>query len=778
MKKLIEGLKRGIKKTLAMWYMIIAMGGIWMLLGYLLKIGVQNAGVMIACYLTGACLPTQGITAVGGTIARVAVLAGFYSVLATLFMHKGPLKVKWYYVKKELKEAAIKYNSYVESLFSFRGKNISFFSLGFIGVGFSLIINTFLSGDGRFVNSFASIFVFSAIVGQIVEKRGFAVAVINSLLIKKNKVEINDESVVGNLNGLALGCLIAPFLLLVPVKYLGYYVGGVLMVAFLIVYLIMNKKNRKKVTASTATAIILFCSFAWAFPVKAEAMSLKMSEEADVTTISFANGEEVSIGCSMELIEEAYLAMAASIPIGNGYVTDDIPVLVVPDDTVLTLNSLSYWNYVPDAYSNDEILTMINKNTLLYRGSISFDDVGTIVVGESIDDVELSGIMYGVNMSGYRNCDCALIIPKSMTLLYDLKSSGKRTERYEVEGALIGEGSNKVFVAGLNVDELNSISMESDNGTVNGFLLPIGSYVFVTDREKVYFYSSEYTPGYLSDDFYGLGLGGLVEKIKMVGDSGLYTVIGAVCSDIESGEYGTIYFAPEDVTPELYTVTGTYKIVPDPLPMPLEGEQNDNETEAEGFLEEIAGEETSIEKSASEEVNLDSEDFLYSGKDDDSIQDEKTLRTKMLKETAVEVGIAVVASVAASIVVTTVGNIAESVAIEAVDVKKRRGKLHVNGDINIPEWNAKEKETLEISLNVSEGEGLLWTFIAKPMTPGTKNNIKTVILPAGNDNAVLKLKFENQPVEPITIYLEIVVTGFDIHGERNLLEKMVEIKAV
>lgn len=68
MKAFFKGIVDGLKKTLAMWYMIIIMGGFWTLIGYLTKRGIYNVGLAILSYFTGAALPMNGVFSIGGTI--------------------------------------------------------------------------------------------------------------------------------------------------------------------------------------------------------------------------------------------------------------------------------------------------------------------------------------------------------------------------------------------------------------------------------------------------------------------------------------------------------------------------------------------------------------------------------------------------------------------------------------------------------------------------------------------------------------------------------------
>lgn len=112
-------------------------------------------------------------------------------------------------------------------------------------------------------------------------------------------------------------------------------------------------------------------------------------------------------------------------------------------------------------------------------------------------------------------------------------------------------------------------------------------------------------------------------------------------------------------------------------------------------------------------------------------------------------------------------------------VEKRRGTLHINGDVDIPEVHRENIKQVAIPVHISEGDGINWAILAKVFTPGKKDLIKTFVTPMGSTGAEIKLHlaedFDSKVSGNITVYLEVAAVGLDIHGERNLLEKMVEI---
>ena len=143
--------------------------------------------------------------------------------------------------------------------------------------------------------------------------------------------------------------------------------------------------------------------------------------------------------------------------------------------------------------------------------------------------------------------------------------------------------------------------------------------------------------------------------------------------------------------------------------------------------------------------------------------------------------VAVAATVVAGTVSAAVAGIMPSVEISS-GAKARCGELHVNGDVDVPDVHFDDLEKLVVPVHVSDGEGIIWAIVAKAFTPGIKDLVKVTSVPAGTDGANINLKvaddFKDKVKEETTVYLEVVATGFDVNGECNLLEKMVEVKIV
>ena len=118
----------------------------------------------------------------------------------------------------------------------------------------------------------------------------------------------------------------------------------------------------------------------------------------------------------------------------------------------------------------------------------------------------------------------------------------------------------------------------------------------------------------------------------------------------------------------------------------------------------------------------------------------------------------------------------------AAGLTKKHGELHINGDVDVPDIHYENVKKIAIPVHVTDELNVAWIFTAKVFTPGHKKLIKTIAVPLSKSSAEITLNlaedYDKRINEDITVFLEVVALGFDVHGERNLLEKMVEINII
>lgn len=227
------------------WVTMVVACGVWMILGNLWMRGVHNVLLVILNYLTGSLLGLDGENVIGGAIGRGILLTVVNSFFASLLMHKGSMKIRMHYAKKSLTSAVQSYNDYIASMLSFKTKDVGVIICGLFGIGLSICVNTFVTGNGEFVNSFVNLALFAICVEQIHEKRGFLVACGNVVLKKFGYQEINGDWISGLLNGISLGCLVAPVTYLLPINGVSYVIGMTLLLVGVIVTIIGKMKGAK-----------------------------------------------------------------------------------------------------------------------------------------------------------------------------------------------------------------------------------------------------------------------------------------------------------------------------------------------------------------------------------------------------------------------------------------------------------------------------------------------------------------------------------------------------
>lgn len=227
------------------WVSMVVACGVWTLLAYLWQRGVHNGILVVMNYLTGSLLGLDGVNVIGGTIGRSILLVVVNSFFASIFMHKGDFKMRLYYAKKSMLAGLGKLNTYVSSFLVLRTKDIGVIAFGFIGIGLSLCVNTFITGNAEFINSFVNIALFMVCASQIQEKRGFLVACANVVLKKFGYQEVNGAWVIGLLSGITLGCLLAPVTYLLPMNGVSYVIGATLLFVGTIFAMACRTKGEK-----------------------------------------------------------------------------------------------------------------------------------------------------------------------------------------------------------------------------------------------------------------------------------------------------------------------------------------------------------------------------------------------------------------------------------------------------------------------------------------------------------------------------------------------------
>jgi len=179
------------------------------------------------------------------------------------------------------------------------------------------------------------------------------------------------------------------------------------------------------------------------------------------------------------------------------------------------------------------------------------------------------------------------------------------------------------------------------------------------------------------------------------------------------------------------------------------------------------------------EEDVDTEDKSGTAdKSDGEDQKEEDSTVWIAEHPAILAAISAVAVLGGGLVSVAAVTVAPSVEVSA-GIRPRRGVLHVNGDVDVPEIHYEDVDEIAIPVHVTEAEDMNWIIGAKAIVPGYKKLIETKAIPTSGSSAEIKLKWNPDAgkikKKQITLYLEVAALGIDLHGENNLLEKMVEI---
>lgn len=248
MKKVFEGIKLGGQYLLQMFCTIIVGCGIWTMLVLFWQKGLRGIGFMIMNYLSGALLSLDGNNIVGGILGRTIILLVLNTCLTSLFMHKGSLKKRLAFAKADFKKGFKNVNEYLKTFLLFKTKQADVFFSALFGVGMSIVVNAFISGNGEFINTFSCLALFILLVKQIGTKSGFFVALVNLGARKLGYKNICGDAASAFLFGATTGCLFIPVFAMFSMTHVAYFVGAGLGVIG-IVGLLFAKKKSKAVTA-------------------------------------------------------------------------------------------------------------------------------------------------------------------------------------------------------------------------------------------------------------------------------------------------------------------------------------------------------------------------------------------------------------------------------------------------------------------------------------------------------------------------------------------------
>ncbi len=230
MKHFLKGLKNN-------WQGTAVIAAIWLILGWLYSFGIRAVFLIPLNYLTGAIAGIDGGNIIGAGIGKVILMVFINGFITTLIVYKGTFKEKVKEAGKHFGKALRDTVPYLANFARFDFKKTGSRWMNIAGMGFGLIVYSFITGNGEFVNSFVCLVLFFAIVEEVVEKRGLLTAVLNFLLSKMGKSKISREPAEYFINGYGIGMLLSiVFALVLSNCIVSYCCGAVLFLLGALMY--------------------------------------------------------------------------------------------------------------------------------------------------------------------------------------------------------------------------------------------------------------------------------------------------------------------------------------------------------------------------------------------------------------------------------------------------------------------------------------------------------------------------------------------------------------
>ena len=215
---------------------------IWLVLGWLLTMGIHWIVLIPFNYLLGVNLGLNGENVIGGTIGKTIILIFFNGFILTFINHKGNFLSKLKASASHSFSCFTNIIPYVSNFLELDFKNKLVTYTNIIGVGFGLVFYGILTGDGSAINSFVMLIIFFQLMGEVVNNRGIITAIFNLFMSFFGKKCISRKPVDGVVNGATIGSLFGIILSFVcPNNLLGYIIGTPILIVGTVLYL----KSRK-----------------------------------------------------------------------------------------------------------------------------------------------------------------------------------------------------------------------------------------------------------------------------------------------------------------------------------------------------------------------------------------------------------------------------------------------------------------------------------------------------------------------------------------------------
>lgn len=157
---------------------------IWLVLEVAACMGFHPVVFWPFYFLSGALAgitTSSAIATIGGAVGRAVIFIFFEKAIWILLFSKKPVKERFTETGKLLAKKLAYLIPYVKKLKSLFTKDLTKLGAEAVGIGTAIILSYWLSGDGKLVNSFASIALLTTIAGELQLHKGLIYSTVKKL---------------------------------------------------------------------------------------------------------------------------------------------------------------------------------------------------------------------------------------------------------------------------------------------------------------------------------------------------------------------------------------------------------------------------------------------------------------------------------------------------------------------------------------------------------------------------------------------------------------------
>ncbi|MBW7572427.1 hypothetical protein [Caproiciproducens faecalis] len=246
--KIINKCKKACKEN---WITTTIIAFLWLILGWLKSFGIHSILLLPFNFLTGALTGLDGGSFVGGIVGKTILLMLLNSFIRPLLLRKGNKKERVKMASKTFFNSALQKIPQYDNLKQLFTKEPSKLCYNAFGFGMAFLVYPFVTGNGSLQNSFVCVLASLGLFIEAQAQRGFIITVLNNLLKKKGKKQINKDNLNRLISGNALGFAVT-FLYSAVSGYsiLSYLIGMFFIITGFVLFFVKSRIQKSEVEAA------------------------------------------------------------------------------------------------------------------------------------------------------------------------------------------------------------------------------------------------------------------------------------------------------------------------------------------------------------------------------------------------------------------------------------------------------------------------------------------------------------------------------------------------